>query len=115
MKLAVDYKDPKFGTFYIDFGTGCFPSDDWEDFYVNILKDWKDVLSQNSGCASSTFRLYFMDGAYYLNCQKKDVYLTVQGIDEKGNKVIFNENMIFTELRGMIEDSLSRIEAFTIK
>lgn len=109
MKLTVDYKESKFGIIYIDFGNRCFPSDGWEDFYVYILEDWKDVLSENSDLVSSSFKLYFMDGAYYMNCEKKNTYLTVQGIDEKRNNALFEETVIFTDFRETVENKLKYI------
>ena len=109
MKLAVDYKNPKFGIIYVDFGNGCFPSDGWEDFYVNILEDWKDVLSENSALVSSSFKLYFMDGAYYLDCKKNNGSLTVQGIDEKKNVAVFEETVIFTNFWETVENKLKYI------
>ena len=56
-----------------------FPTRDWEDFAFPIIIDWLDCVEklckQTEGCE----KLFFMNGAYYILCNKKHRFVTLYG------------------------------------
>ena len=78
------------GHFYIQFDEICFPSYDWEDFCIQIVSDWIDTI--NNSCYNSTFRLYFMDGPYYLLCHRKKNCISISAVDDHSGSIIAKES-----------------------
>lgn len=99
MNIVFDYTGEVLGTIYIQTPDHQFPSDDWTDFQRSIIADWVDTVIQNAGVRRSSFELYFMDGPYYLLCEKNGDSIKISGIDDHDGIVIFTESENFNALK----------------
>ena len=70
-----------YGVIYFDFDGICFPDEEWDDFVKYLIHDWHISLHIDADSHFSEFKLWFMDGPYYLSCQKKDSILEIQTVD----------------------------------
>ena len=80
-----------FGSFCLKFNDAFFPFDDWTDFIFSIIKDWVFVLKENLYKEYSTFKLYFMDGPYYLNCTKQNNNILIFGVRDEDYSIFLGE------------------------
>lgn len=90
-----------------------FPSADWDDISTSVLTMWgQKVLGQIPG-ERGGFKLYFMDGPYYLLCDRRGDEVVVQGVDAhhpQRLQVIASQTFPWTELAKSISCAISRVE-----
>lgn len=97
MNIICKYCGKETGVFCIQFGTTYFPSCDWDDFCVPIVSDWIDTV--NRSCPGSAFRLYFMDGPYYLLCHRDKHQILIRAVDDHDGSVRIEESVPFRKLQ----------------
>lgn len=103
MNILCEYCGKRTGIFCIQLGETCFPSRDWDDFCVPIVSDWIDTV--NRSCSGSAFRLYFMDGPYYLSCQRDAHRVWIRAIDDHDGSVRGDETVPFWELQARLVET----------
>ncbi len=80
----------KFDILFLKFGDRAFPWDAWDDFITDILCDWiYTLVDLKKPCCD--FRLYFMDGPYYLLCTKNFDLLSIVGVSNDKAIELFGE------------------------
>ncbi|MDR1565541.1 MAG: hypothetical protein LBS74_11345 [Oscillospiraceae bacterium] len=87
--------------FYVDIEGQCFPDEQWTDFIVPVLEMWINNLSTNYNASKAGFKLYFMDGPYYIECQKENSQLKMKFIEDRSKRRVVIEDEVdffqFTE------------------
>lgn len=61
-------------------GDVFFPCEDWDDMADPILYHWTENLLAHLWAERAEYKLYFMDGPYYLRVQQDGYNLTVTGV-----------------------------------
>ncbi len=104
--LAKNFNPENFGEIYVysEKHNVCFPSDDWEDFYENIIFDWYFEVLKHQSQTVADFRLWFMEGVYYILVSKSVDDCMVIGIDNC-DEILFFEKMSYSTLVKVIADS----------
>ena len=76
--------------FFIEYQGKCFPNNEWTDFAEPVLGMWTHKLLQNRYSSKNKFKLYFMDGPFWMDVYKDDnMQLSIDCINDRGiNKVI---------------------------
>jgi hypothetical protein len=94
--------------FYV-WGNGiAFPSEDWEDYAYPALHQWIESLLR-SGFGKNAYRLYFLDGPYYIAVKQNGDELEMRFIHDSGlpkeEAVVYcTKRQLFIELRRAIKD-----------
>lgn len=93
MKIICDYHGGESCDIWVQSGEISFPFTSWDDFGLYIISDWVDVFVKSFYSEETTFKLFFMEGPYFLLCQKQDHHLLIRGIDEHDDDgmIVFEE------------------------
>ena len=95
--------------FRVRVGEILFPSPDWEDFCIPIVSDWIDVVSNSR--SDARFKLYFMDGPYYLLCHRKNDNVLISAVDDHTGSIVVHDMIRFNQLkRQLIETAKMLLE-----
>lgn len=72
MRICIAFEEDRrdYGTFYIESKDVSFPYKNWEDFHVSIILYWIRKVLENDQRDYAEFKVAFMEGPYYLLCQK---------------------------------------------
>jgi len=83
----------------VNLGGVNFPDNQWSDFPVAILIMWCENLLSDQ----SSFALFFMDGPYYIECQRKNDNVDVRLVENRTvKKIITEETICFEDLKSVI-------------
>lgn len=113
VKIGKDYQYSNLSknitsTFFVVINGGnMFPDDSWFDFPVTVISWWCAELINASDKSNANFKLYFMDGPYYINCRKIFENVNMEFIDNQKNedKIILNKTLTFRKLMDEIYSS----------
>ncbi len=100
MIIICDYHGMEMGRFCIGFGKKFFPALDWEDFCIPIISDWITVVS--NCCNYSTFKLFFMDGPYFLLCHRQNDNVIINAVDDHTGTVVINGKTSFKKMQSQL-------------
>jgi hypothetical protein len=100
MIIICDYHGMEMGRFCIGFGKLFFPALDWEDFCIPIISDWITVVS--NCCNYSTFKLFFMDGPYFLLCHRQNDNVIINAVDDHTGTVVINGKTSFKKMQSQL-------------
>ena len=97
MKIVCNYTGEKIGLLYVKSENTCFPDDTWDDFCVAVISGWINDVNNNR--YNSEFKLYFMDGPYYMLCKKAGEAVMISAVDDHDGMIVFSEKIYFSELQ----------------
>lgn len=108
----------KGATIYFSIEGEAFPDIEWFDLPISILDMWCHVMSENYKKSQSNFKLHFMDGPYYVSCNKNGKTIEMKFIEEKEQEeILFKYNLGVDDLVKMLinvaQDTISSIEEHT--
>jgi len=75
-------------TFYIDYLGKCFPDNQWSDLTFPVLNMWAVKLMGNISSSNSKFRLYFMDGPFWLDVTKNGQNLMIECVNGRSERLV---------------------------
>lgn len=99
--------------FFVTLNGIDFPNADWDDISTSVLEIWGQKVLEQIPQERGSFKLYFMDGPYYLLCDRRDDKVIIQGIDAHHPqclKLIATQSFPFAELAKGISCAISRME-----
>ena len=112
MKIVCKYSGISFCVFYTENNNISFPSNDWTDFSVNIISDWIAMVVSNEHKRNTVFNLFFVDGPYYLRCEKNENQLKITGIDDHNESEVFCEKILFDDIKYQLYNVATSILKF---
>lgn len=85
---------------HIEYDNIYFPSSTWTDFTFPLLEHWKNNLISARHSDKFSFKLYFLDGSFWLDVYKDEkMGLKIEGINDKGRrKIEFTVYCLYFEL-----------------
>ena len=84
--------------FYLSFNDVFFPSNQWTDFAIIVLNWWISAIIENYKKKNAKFKLFFMDGPYYVECLKHGSVVHLSFIEEKKLKQTICEGDVEIEV-----------------
>ena len=88
-----------YSTFYVNLNGVNFPDSQWTDFPVSVLIMWCENLLLDQ----SSFILFFMDGPYYIECQRKNDNVRMRLVENRTvKKIVAEETICFDDLKSII-------------
>ena len=115
MKIYCSYAGKEFCQLFVESNGVLFPSLDWEDFCIYILLDWICVVEQCSHMDQVEFKLYFMDGPYYMLCKKDGTTVKVIGVHEGEDSSKFQESISYSDLQGVLHRTAADIVRYAME
>jgi hypothetical protein len=98
-------------TIYISIDGKAFPNKDWFDLPISIFCMWTSCIIRNYKSDISKFKLFFMDGPYYIDCSKSCNMLHMKFIESRKRKTtVYEQNVIFNNfVSEIINESIKMI------
>ena len=100
---------------YVRCGDVCFPCEDWTDMAKSIISMWiEDVTKYIFAKVRVNYKLFFMDGSYYLSVSQYGDEMDIQGI-ENDRLVKFTCKTTVRVFLRKLWDALCLLETFIQK
>ena len=85
--------------FYVEADGVCFPGEGWTDFVVSVLDMWISNIMTCHGCERANFKLFFMDGPYFIECSKVGDAVHMRCIENRWELIVVCEmDVLFADL-----------------
>ncbi len=92
-----------YSTFYVIVNNTTFPDNGWHDFPILALNMWNENIIKNNYKKRCKFKLFFMDGPFYIECYKEGSNVSLRFINNKISPIeILTFQTTFSELKDSI-------------
>lgn len=97
-------------TFYVKANDTAFPDDKWYDLPISVFTIWNENIIKYNNKKRCEFKLFFMDGPFYIECQKEGNNVLMRFINNKISPIEkYTFETTFSDLKNSVYNGATQL------